>query len=105
MYVFVVRTPVSCRTTFSIGAVVAAVVTTVVVTGIGVGSAVVIGGTVWTVVGIVVGAGVPRFIEQPAIQTDAIRSAATSKMVIFLFIVVTAYFFIQIIVMDSPHAD
>jgi hypothetical protein len=79
-------------------------VTTVVVTGIGVGSAVVIGGTVWTVVGIVVGAGVPRFIEQPAIQTDAIRSAATSKMVIFLFIVVTAYFFIQIIVMESPRA-
>ena len=102
MYVFVVNIPVSRRITVSVGAVVATVVATIVVGIAVVGSVVSVGGAVVTVVGTVVWAGVPIFIEQPAIQTVAIRNTATNKMVIFVDMVDPAFFFIQIIVMESP---
>jgi hypothetical protein len=77
----------------------------VVVTGIVVGSAVMVGGTDGIVVGIVaVGVGVPIFTVQPAMQTAARISTVPIKRDFFRIIVVTAYFFIQIIVMDSPGA-
>jgi hypothetical protein len=71
---------------------------------------VVVDGMVWMVVGtgvgagIGVGVGVPRLNVQPAMQTVPIRSMATRNRYFFPIIIVTAYFFIQIIVMDSPRA-
>jgi hypothetical protein len=50
----------------------------------------------------VVGDGAPTLTVQPAMQTAAMRSTATSKSNFFPIIIVTAYFFIQIIVMDLP---
>jgi hypothetical protein len=66
----------------------------VVVTGTVVGSVVVVGGMVWTVVGAVVGVGVPTLTEQPAIQTAATRSTARSKRDFLIIIIVTASFFL-----------